>query len=185
MSLGAARPTLDRAMTTHVVSVAAVCMLLFAPAALVGCSSSHHAAQAVSHGDSPSSSTRPKNRLIVLGDSIAGISLNEPRKEVEKAFGHGKSRRRGLVWYFGGLLQVDYWHHDQLTTRVEGLETRWGGFHTRSGVHVGTSRQALRALHVTCGDGQCSRAAGRMPDGPGTVFTMRHGKVVQIDIFYA
>jgi hypothetical protein len=37
---------------------------------------------------------------------------------------------------------------------------------------------------VTCGDGECSRAAGPPPDAPGTVFTMRHGKVAQIDIFY-
>src|SRR5438477_5791609 len=115
--------------------------LLFALAALVGCSSSHLAAKAVSQGDSPSSSTQAKNRLIVPGDSIAGISLGEPRKRVEKVFGHYKSKRRGLVWYFGGRLRVDYWFHDGLTTRVEGLETRWGGFHTRSGVHVGSSRQ--------------------------------------------
>jgi hypothetical protein len=172
-------------VVSRVVSIAAVCALLFALAALVGCSSSHHAAKDVSHGVSPSSSPHPKNRLIVLGDSIAGISLGEPRKSVEKAFGHGKTRHRGHVSYFGGRLQVDYWFHDRLTTRVEGLETRWGGFHTRSGVHIGTSGQALRALHATCGDGQCSRAAGRMPDAPGTLFTMRHGRIAQIDIFYA
>ena len=172
-------------MSSRVVSVAAVCVLLFSPAALVGCSSSHHAAKDVSQGVASSSSAHPKNRLIVLGASIAGISLGEPRKRVEKAFGHGKTRRRGLVWYFGGRLLVDYWFHDRLTTRVEEVETRWGGFHTRSGVHIGISRQALRALHVTCGDGECSRAAGRMPDAPGTVFTMRHGRIAQIDIFYA
>jgi hypothetical protein len=166
-------------MTGRVASVAALCLLLFAPGALVGCSSSHR------QGDSPPSSTPPKNRLIVLGDSIAGISLGEPRKRVEKAFGQGEARRRGLVWYFGGRLLVDYWFHDRLTMRVEEVETRWGGFHTRSGVHIGTSRQALRALHVTCGDVECSRAAGRMPDAPGTVFSMRHGKVAQIDIFYS
>ena len=159
-------------------------MLLFAPAALVGCSSSHQSSQDVSQGVSPSGSVHPKS-LIVLGHSIGEISLGEPRKSVEKAFGHGALRRRGLVWYFRGRLRVDYWFHDRLTTRVEGLETRWGGFHTRSGVHVGTSRQALHALKVTCGDGECSRAAGRRPDAPGTVFTMRHGKVAEIDIFYA
>ena len=172
-------------MTTHVSSVAAICVLLVAPAALAGCSSSHHAAKDAREGVSRSSSALPSNRLIVLGDSIAGIPLGEPRKSVEKAVGHGKSSRRGLVWYFGGRLLVDYWFHDQLTTRVEAVETRWGGFHTRSGVHVGTSRQALHALKVTCGDGECSRAAGRRPDAPGTLFTMRHGKVAEIDIFYA
>jgi hypothetical protein len=163
---------------------AAVCALLVAPAALVGCSSSHHAREDVSQGV-PASSSAPNNRLIVLGRSIGGISLGEPRKSVEKAFGRGTPRRRGVVWYFGGRLQVDYWFHDRLTTRVEGLETRWRGFHTRSGVRVGTSRRALRTLHVTCGDRECSRLAGPMPDAPGTVFTLRRGKVARIDIFYA
>jgi hypothetical protein len=141
-------------------------------ALLVGCSSS-------------SSSAVPKNRSIVLGDSIAGISLDEPRKSVERAFGHGTSRHRGEVWYFGGRLLVDYWFHDQLTTRVAELGTSWRGFHTRSGVHVGTSRQALAALHVTCRNGECWRPAGQGPDAPGTLFRMRHGKVAQIDISYS
>ena len=110
--------------------------------------------------------------------------MNEPRRTVEKAFGSGKSKSRGVVLYFGGRLLVTYWFHDGLTTRVEGLETRWSGFHTRSGVRVGTSRQDLRALHVVCRDGECWRAAGRMPDAPGTDFMMRHGKVAQIDVFY-
>jgi hypothetical protein len=147
-------------------------LLAVASAAFFGC------------GGSGSQQRTPQNRLIVLGHSIGGIRLGEPRRSVEKAFGPGRSRRRGLVWYFGGRVLVDYWFHDQLTSRVEEVETRWGGFHTRSGVHIGSSRQALRALHVTCGDRECSRASGRMPDAPGTVFTMRHGKVAQIDIFY-
>src|SRR5207249_5032127 len=113
-------------MTSRVGSVPAVGVLLFAAAALAGCSSSRQAGGGVSR----SSSALPSNRLIVLGDSIAGIPLGEPRKNVEKAVGHGKSSRRGLVWYFGGRLLVDYWFHDQLTTRVEALETKWGGFHT-------------------------------------------------------
>lgn len=86
--------------------------------------------------------------------------------------------------YFGGHLVVDYWFHDGLTTQVEALQTRWGGFRTPSGVHVGSPRQDLRALHVTCGGGKCSRLTGRMPDAPAIVFTMRHGTVVQIDVFY-
>lgn len=136
-------------------------------------------------GESGSQQRTPQNRLIVLGDSIGGIRLDEPRKSVEKALGRGTSKGRGLVSYFGGRLLVDYWFHDGLTTRVEGLETRWVGFHTRSGAHVGSSRQELRALHVTCSDGRCSRAAGQMPDAPGTAFTMRHGTVVQIDVSYS
>ena len=146
--------------------------------ALAGCSSSHHAAQ------NPSAAL-PENRLIALGHSVGGIRLGEARRSVEKALGPGRSRRRGLVSYFGGRLLVVYWWHDRLTGRVEGLETTWNGFHTRSGIHVGSSRQQLRSVHVACGDGTCSRAAGRMPDAPGTVFTMRRGKVVQIEIFRA
>ena len=81
-------------MSTRVVSVAALCVLLFASPALVGCSSSHHAAR--------SSAAQPRSRLIVLGQSIAGIRLGEPRKSVEKAFSPGRSGRRGLVRYFEG-----------------------------------------------------------------------------------
>jgi hypothetical protein len=72
-------------MASRVVSVAAVCVLLFAPAALVGCSSLHHAAKEVSQGVSSSSSPHPENRLIVLGESIAGISLGEPRKSARRS----------------------------------------------------------------------------------------------------
>jgi hypothetical protein len=121
----------------------------------------------------------PENRLIVLDHSIGGIRLDEPRGSVEKAFGHGTSRRRGVVSYFGGRLVVGYWFHDQLTTRVEDLVTSWSGFHTRSGVHVGSSREELRALHVVCSDGLCGRARPG-PDAPGTGFTMRHGNVARI-----
>jgi hypothetical protein len=151
----------------------ALALLAIVPAVLSGC------------GASGSPHRAPQDRLIVLGDSIGGIQLNEPRKSVEKALGRGTSKRRGLVSYFGGRLLVDYWFHDGLTTRVEGLETTWAGFHTRSGAHVGSSRQELRALKVTCSDGRCSRAEGQMPDAPGTAFTMRDGKVVQIDVSYS
>jgi hypothetical protein len=136
-------------------------------------------------GGTASDQRLPQIRLIVLGDSIGGIRLDEPRRSVEKAFGHGTSGRRGFVSYFGGRLVVDYWFHDGLTTRVESLETRWGGFHTRSGVHVGSSRQELRALQVSCSDSRCGLAAGKGPDAPGTGFTMRRGKVVQIDVSYS
>ena len=147
-------------------------MVLFATASLVGCSSS-------------SSSSDPKNRVIVLGHAIAGVSLGEERKTVQAALGRGTSTRRGEVWYFGRRLFVDYWFHDQLTTQVAALETKWRGFHTRSGVHIGTSRQALRALHVMCRGGECRLATGHLPDAPGTIFRMRHGKVAEIDIFYS
>ena len=170
-------------MTLRAASVAWTCGLLLVLAALAGCSSSRHSAKP--HGVSSSSAADPTNRLVVLGRSIAGITLGEPRTSVDKALGGGTPKRRGLVSYFGGRLLVDYWFHDRLTAKVQGLETTWPGFHTRSGVHVGTTLRALRAVHVTCGGGTCSRASGRGPDAPGTVFTLRRRKVSQIDIFYA
>jgi hypothetical protein len=149
-----------------------VVLLVAATAGLSGCG-----------GSTPQRT--PENRLIVLGRSIGGIRLDEPRESVEKAFGLGSSTRRGLVSYFGGRLLVDYWFHDQLTARVESLETGWGGFHTRSGVHVGSTRQALEALHVACSDGRCGVAATSGADAPGTGFTMRHGKVATIYVTYS
>ena len=46
----------------------------------------------------------------------------------------------------------------------------------------GQAGQELRALHVDCADGPRSCAAVTGPDAPGTGFTMRHGRVVQIYI---
>lgn len=129
-----------------------------------------------------SSPGKPGRGLIVLGSSIDGIRLDESRANVEKAFGVGRSSRRGLVSYFGGHLIVNYWFHDGLYKWVEYLQTRWSGYRTRSGVHVGSSRRELRALYVTCTKGNCVLLAGPWPDPVGTVFTMRHGKVVDITI---
>jgi hypothetical protein len=120
--------------------------------------------------------------LIVLGSSIDGIRLDESRTNVEKAFGVGRSSRRGLVSYFGGHLIVNYWFHDGLYKQVEYLETRWSGYHTRSGVHVGSGKRELRPLYVTCAKGTCVLLAGPWPDPVATSFTMRHGKVVDIII---
>lgn len=137
-------------------------------------------------GGSRSQRQEPRDRLIVLGQSIAGVRIGEPRSRVEKALGRGTSTRPGLVWYFGGRLLVNYWVHDGLQTWVGGLETRWAGFRTRSGIHVGSSRQELRPLLVTCSDGECGLAARPEPppDAPGTVFTIQHGKVAKISVFY-
>jgi len=129
-----------------------------------------------------SSLGKPGRGLIVLGSSIDGIRLGESRTNVEKAFGVGRSIRRGLVSYFGGHLIVNYWFHDGLYKQVEYLETRWSGYRTRSGVHVGSSRRELRPLYVTCAKGSCGLQAGPGPDPVGTGFTMRHGKVVDIII---
>jgi hypothetical protein len=127
-----------------------------------------------------SSLGKPGTGLIVLGSSMDGIRLGESRTNVEKAFGAGRSIGRGLVSYFGGHLIVNYWFHDGLYKHVEYLETRWSGYRTRSGVHVGSSRRELRPLYVTCAKGNCVLLAGPGPDPVGTGFTMRHGKVVDI-----
>jgi hypothetical protein len=126
----------------------------------------------------------PHHRLIVLDDSIGGVRLNEPRRSVEKQLGRGTLKGRGLVSYFGGRLVVGYVFHDELTSRVEAVYTRWSGFHTRSGIRVGSSREQLLDLHLTCSNGICGRAASQMPDAQGTAFTMRHGRVVEIVVSY-
>src|SRR4051794_7136366 len=167
----------------RVVCVAWICGLLFAPAALAACLSTQYPAESV-RGVSSSSGADPTNRLVVLGRSMTGIALGEPRASVQKTLGRGTIKSRGFVVYVDGRLRIDYWFHGRLTTRVQSLETRWSGFHTRAGVRVGTTRRALRALGVACADRECSLAAGRGPDAPGTVFALRQGQVSQIDIFY-
>ena len=129
-----------------------------------------------------SSLAKPAKGLIVLGSSIDRIRLYESRTNVEKTFGVGRSIRRGLVSYFGGHLIVNYWFHDGLYKQVEYLETRWNGYRTRSGVHVGSSRRELRPLYATCAKGNCVLLAGPWPDPLGTVFTIRNGKVIDITI---
>ena len=106
--------------------VTALALILIASAVPAGCRERNSPREAVRQ-------RTPHNRLIVLDHSIAGIGLDEPRKSVEKALGPGTSTRRGLVSYFGGRLVVDYWFHDRLTMRVGDVETKWSGFHTRSG----------------------------------------------------
>jgi len=108
--------------------------------------------------------------------------LREPRRAVEKAFGPGVSRRRGLVSYFGGRLLVDYWFHDGLTTRVEYLKTSWGGFHTRSGVRVGSSRRDLSG--VGCIGRICTRPLFDGADAPATGYGIRDGKIAWIAVGY-
>jgi len=125
---------------------------------------------------------KPGRGLIVLGSSIDGIWLGESRRNVEKKFGPGHSTSRGLVWYFGGHLLVNYWFHDGLYKQVEYLQTRWPGYRTRSGVHVGSSRRELGPLYVTCGGLECALQAGPMPDAQGTIFTMRHGRVAEMTV---
>jgi hypothetical protein len=116
---------------------------------------------------------RPGRWLIVPGGSIGGVTLGESRKQVEKAFGPGVSTRRGLVTYAGGRILVNYWFHDRLEKWVAFLQTRWGGFHTRSGVHVGSSRRELRRIYATCDSKTgCHLLEGPWPDALATSFTM-------------
>ena len=125
----------------------------------------------------------PGGNLIVPGDSIGGVWLGESRKTVEKALGPGKPSGRGVVSYFGGRLLVSYEFHDRVYRWVSYVMTRWSGYRTRSGVHVGSTRQALSPLYATCDSkSECHLLAGPWPDALATRFTMRGGKVAEIDI---
>jgi hypothetical protein len=126
----------------------------------------------------------PKNRLIVLGRSIGPISLGERRSAVTRAFGSGNQVRRGVASYFGGRLLVNYWFHDELTRRVSDIETTWEGFHTRTGVRVGSSRQDLHIPRGSCLGDLCAVAASKGPDAPGTGFGIRKHKVARINVSY-
>jgi hypothetical protein len=123
-------------------------------------------------------------RLIVPGGSIGGIRRGESRKDVEQAFGQGRSMRHGLIRsYFGGHVLLTYDFHDRQYKWVAGLWTRWAGFHTRSGVHVGSSRQELRRIYATCDSkAECHLLEGPWPDALATGFVMRHGKIAEIGI---
>jgi hypothetical protein len=126
---------------------------------------------------------RPGRHLVVLGDSIGGVRLGESRKKVEAALGQGKPTGRGVVSYFGGHLLVDYEFHDRIYRWVSYVETRWSGYHTRSGVHVGSVRKALRPLYVSCErKTECYLLAGPWPDALASRFTIRDGKVAEIAI---
>jgi hypothetical protein len=125
---------------------------------------------------------KPGRHLIVPGKSIGPIWLGESRKRVERAFGPGRSTKGG-VRYLGGRVLVTYDYHDAPTKYVASLETRWSGFHTRSGARVGSTRGELRPLYVSCaGMDQCYLENGPWPDALGTVFTMKDGRVVGIAI---
>ena len=131
---------------------------------------------------SPARARRGRH-LIVLGDSIGGVRLGESRKKVEAALGQGKPTGRGVVSYFGRHLLVDYEFHDRIYRWVSYVETRWSGYHTRSGIHVGSPRKALRPLYVSCDrKTECYLLAGPWPDALASRFTMRDGKVAEIAI---
>jgi len=122
----------------------------------------------------------PQDRLIVPGVSIAGIRFGTPRRDVAKRLGTGTPIHRDLVSYWNGRLYVVYSFHDGYTGRVQALVTRWPGFRTRSGLHVGSSGQGLRSLGFGCANGSCGRGNSQTPDAQGTILTMHHGKVAEI-----
>jgi hypothetical protein len=128
----------------------------------------------------------PKNRLIVLDQSIGSVRLGESRTRVEKAFGPGTRTHRGVVTYFGGHLRIDYWDKQHPTTYVAGIWTRWAGFHTRSGLRVGAGRQKASSIPgMTCGAGGCNHyLRPRHADGPLTDITTRHRRITEIGILF-
>ena len=159
-------------------------VVLAATVGLAACGSSHHVVEKSSQHVEASTSL-PKNKGIVLGRSIGAISLGERRTSVRRALGGGKRLSRGAFSYFGGRLLISYWFHDQLTPRVNYIKTTWSGFHTRSGVHVGTSQRDLRLPAGSCAHGTCGIAARKGADAPGTGFGIRQAKVAWIAVGYS
>ena len=131
----------------------------------------------------PLGETKPRRHLIVLGSSIGDVWLGESRQKVENALGMGRRRGHGVVSYPRQHLLVDYDFHDRIYPWVSYVETRWSGYHTRSGVHVGSTRQGLGPLYVSCASKtDCTLQAAAMPDAPGTFFTLRHDTIVEIAV---
>ena len=156
-----------------------------ATAALTACSSSRHAAKKPPESHAVQRSGLPKDRLIVLGLSIGAISLGERRTTVMENFGPGKRSGRGAVSYFGHRLLVSYWFHDQLTGRVNFIKTTWAGFHTDSGLHVGTNRRDYYLPPGSCVHQTCALAAANGADAPGTFFGIRDGRFAWIAVGYS
>jgi hypothetical protein len=123
----------------------------------------------------------PKDRLIVPAVSMGKVHFGEPRRGVEKSLGAGKRIERGYVSYLQGRLRIVYSYHDAYTGKAEAMITTWPGFRTRSGIHVGSTRDDLNRLgfHVSCFDGECTDNSVN-PDFPNTLFMMRHGLVAEI-----
>ena len=146
---------------------------------LAACGHSSHTAPKQSGSTSINAHREvPKNRLIVPGVSIGNIRFREPRRAVVRALGPGRRIGKDYFSYLGGRLRILYSYHDQYTGRAQALITRWSGYRTRSGIHVGSPREALNSLHVSCFNGMCG--LGQNPDDPGIIFTMRQGRVVEI-----
>jgi hypothetical protein len=126
----------------------------------------------------------PKNRLIVVDESIGPVRLGESRKRLEKALGRGAKIDRFLMSDFGGRLRVAYGDHGVLRAYVTGVGTRWAGFHTRSGLRVGASRQKASSLPgAICGVDFCDHyLRPRHADGPLTDIRTRHRRITWISI---
>jgi hypothetical protein len=121
------------------------------------------------------------SHLIVLDRSIGLVHLGESRGDVRNALGRGTSSH-GWVSYLRGRLLVDYVYKVRKTTHVQALVTRWIGFRTHSGIHVGSTVQEVRQrLHLACGGGSCTTVG---PGKPSTILSTRHGKVVRIEVLY-
>jgi hypothetical protein len=163
----------------------ALLIVVAAATVLTACSSSHRATEKSPQARVERSSALPTKRVIVLGRSIGAISLGEARKSVRQTLGPGKRLSRGVFSYFGDRVLISYWFHDQLRQRVNYIKTTWSGFHTRSGVHVGTSRLDLHLPAGSCLNGICGLAASKGADAPGTGFGIRRGRVVWIAVGYS
>jgi hypothetical protein len=130
--------------------------------------------------------TLPKNRVIVLDHSIGPVWLGESRTSLQNALGPGRRRQRCVAAYFGGRLVVDFCPKEDPTNNVAAIWTSWGGFHTRSGLRIGASRQQAASISgMSCGVGLCTHyLRPRHADGAVTEVTTRHGRVTKIRVFF-
>jgi len=154
------------------VVLAAVLSLGFA-----GCGTTRHASER--------STSTPANRLVVLNQSIGPVRLGESRVALEKTLGRGTREPCGAS-YFGGRLLVGFCPKDTPVAYVAVISTRWAGFHTRSGLRVGASREKASSLPgMICGVGFCDEyIRPRHADGPLTDIRTRHRRVTAILIGY-
>jgi hypothetical protein len=134
--------------------------------------------------------------LLVLDHSIGGVALGEARSVAESALGKGvvlsatidrsgptparvvrASYAGVVVWWVGALGN---------TERAFILETRSPLYRTASGLGVGSSLAALRAIGVYCNVGPDCQYGYKAPNGPGTTFRREgpNGRVSEILIGY-
>jgi hypothetical protein len=125
---------------------------------------------------------------IVLDHSIGGVAFHERRSVVEKRIGRGEVEQ--LV---PGAFYVNYpryrikilYVHDGPREVVQGIETGSPRYRTPQGIHIGSTRAAVKALpgRVYCGDKSRCDHLSKISEGLGTTFQFdSRGRVSSISV---